>query len=453
MPAKMKSRPVRPPAPALPEADHELENQREQALFKTAALQSAIFNSVNFSSIATDARGVIQIFNVGAERMLGYSAEDVVNRITPADISDPRELIVRANALSVELDTRITPGFAALVFKASRGIEDIYELTYIRKDGSRFPAVVSVTALRDDQSAIIGYLLIGTDNTARKLAEEALLNAGALQSAIFNSANFSSIATDAKGVIQIFNVGAEKMLGYAAAEVMNQITPADISDPQELIARAEALSVELGTTITPGFEALVFKASRGIEDIYELTYIRKDGTRFPAVVSVTALRDAQDVIIGYLLIGTDNTARKQVEAEQMLLDQRLRDQQFYTRSLIESSIDALMTTDLRGIITDVNQQMEALTGCTRDELIGAPFKNYFTDPERAEAGIKRVLRESKVQLRAHRARARRQGDRGVVQRHDAARPRPQAAWRFRGGTRRDRPQAFRIDPAGKECRA
>jgi PAS domain S-box-containing protein len=406
MPAKMKSRPVRSPAPALPEADHELENQREQALFKTAALQSAIFNSVNFSSIATDARGVIQIFNVGAERMLGYSAEDVVNRITPADISDPRELIVRANALSVELDTRITPGFAALVFKASRGIEDIYELTYIRKDGSRFPAVVSVTALRDDQSAIIGYLLIGTDNTARKLAEEALLNAGALQSAIFNSANFSSIATDAKGVIQIFNVGAEKMLGYAAAEVMNQITPADISDPQELIARAEALSVELGTTITPGFEALVFKASRGIEDIYELTYIRKDGTRFPAVVSVTALRDAQDVIIGYLLIGTDNTARKQVEAEQMLLDQRLRDQQFYTRSLIESSIDALMTTDLRGIITDVNQQMEALTGCTRDELIGAPFKNYFTDPERAEAGIKRVLRESKVTNYELTARAR-----------------------------------------------
>ncbi len=122
-----------------------------------------------------------------------------------------------------------------------------------------------------------------------------------MQSAIFNSANFSSIATDAKGVIQIFNVGAERMLGYTAAEVMNKITPADISDPQEVIARAEALSLELGTPITPGFEALVFKASRGIEDIYELTYIRKDGSRFPAVVSVTALRDAQDAIIGYLL--------------------------------------------------------------------------------------------------------------------------------------------------------
>jgi len=371
-------------------------NQAEAALIKAGALQSAIFNSANFSSIATDAKGVIQIFNVGAERMLGYNAAEVMDKITPADISDPQELIARAEALSHELKSAITPGFDALVFKARRGIEDIYELTYIRKDGSRFPAVVSVTALRDEQNAIIGYLLIGTDNTARKQAEAALLKAGALQSAIFNSANFSSIATDANGVIQIFNVGAERMLGYTAAEVMDKITPADISDPQEVVARAKTLSAELETEITPGFEALVFKASRGIEDIYELTYIRKDGSRFPAVVSVTALRDEQNAIIGYLLIGTDNTARKEIEADQMQLSQRLRDHQFYTRSLFEANIDALMTTDPAGIITDVNKQMEALTGCTRDELIGAPFKNYFTDPEQAEMSIKLVLSEKEV---------------------------------------------------------
>ncbi len=519
------------------------EVKRAQALLKTGALQNAILNSANFSSIATDEKGVIQLFNVGAERMLGYTAAEVVNKITPAEISDPQEVIARAKALSIELGTPITPGFEALVFKAFRGIEDIYELTYIRKDGSRFPAVVSVTGLRDVKGAIIGYLLIGTDNTARKEAEEALIKAGALQSAIFNSANFSSIATDAKGVIQIFNVGAERMLGYTAAEVMNKITPAEISDPQEVVARAAALSLELGTEIAPGFEALVFKASRGIEDIYELTYIRKDGSRFPAVVSVTALRDIHDHggIIGYLLIGTDNTARRQVEAErQQLLEaqeesnrqlmlanvtlqvseekfavtlnsigdaviatdaegrvtllnalaeqltgwtqaqatghrveeifniihketrlpavvpvndtlangsiqglanhtvlishngtecdiadscapirnregqvigavlvfrdvtgeyavqQALRDQQFYTRSLIDSNIDALMTTDPSGVITDVNKQMEALTGHSREELIGAFFKNYFTDPALAEAGIKRVLAESKV---------------------------------------------------------
>lgn len=241
---------------------------------------------------------------------------------------------------------------------------------------------------------------VPAQSRAEKIVEfrrqKTLLKTGALQDAIFNSAYFSSIATDEKGVIQIFNVGAERMLGYQAEDVLNLITPADISDPKELIARAAALSLELDTPITPGFEALVFKASRGIEDIYELTYIRKDGSRLSAMVSVTALRDGADVIIGYLLIGTDNTARKEEEATQALLDQRLRDQQFYTRSLIESNIDALMMTDPQGIISDVNKQMMALTGRTRDELIGAPCKNFFTDPARAEAAIKRVLSENKV---------------------------------------------------------
>ena len=552
--------------------DNTARKQAEAALLKAGGLQTAIFNSANFSSIATDEKGVIQIFNVGAERMLGYTAVEVVDKVTPADISDPQEVIARAESLTLELGTPIAPGFEALVFKASREIEDIYELTYIRKDGSRFPAVVSVTALRDDQNAIIGYLLIGTDNTARKQAEAALLKAGDLQTAIFNSANFSSIATDEKGVIQIFNVGAERMLGYTAVEVVDKVTPADISDPQEVIARAESLSLELNTPIAPGFEALVFKASREIEDIYELTYIRKDGSSFPAVVSVTALRDDKSAIIGYLLIGTDNTARKQageelfrlnrdlraitncnqlmiraqneqtllneicriicdeagyrmvwvgyienddaktikpvaragddngylkkagltwadteqgrgpcgiavrsgdsaviqdfmddhhssalrenalqqgyrssialplkdesdvtfgilniysttpqvftpdetrllkelandlafgirilrIRTERKLLDQRLRDYQFYTRSLFESNIDAIMTTDASGIITDVNKQMEMLTGSTRDELIGSPFNNYFTDPERAAASIKLVLSEKKV---------------------------------------------------------
>ena len=357
--------------------DNTARKRAEEALVRAGALQSAIFTSANFSSIATDAKGVIQIFNVGAERMLGYAAEEVMNKITPADISDPQEIIARAKALSAELGTAIAPGFDALVFKATRGIEDIYELTYIRKDGSRFPAVVSVTALRDAENVIIGYLLIGTDNTARKQAEEALRKAGALQSAIFNSANFSSIATDAKGVIQIFNVGAERMLGYAAAEVVNKITPADISDPQEIIARAKALSVELGTAIAPGFDALVFKATRGIEDIYELTYFRKDGSRFPAVVSVTALRDDSGEVIGYLLIATDNTARLQASQ--------------YARSLLEASLDPLVTISPDGKITDVNEGSTKVTGVARTELIGTDFSDYFTEPEKARKGYQQVF--------------------------------------------------------------
>jgi len=453
-----------------------------ETLLKTGALQFAIFNSAKFSCIATDTKGVIQLFNVGAERMLGYPAVEVVNKITPAELNDPQEVIARAAALSLEYATPIAPGFEALVFKASRGIEDIYELTKVRKNGSRFPAVVSVSALRDAQDTIIGYLLIGTENTARKQAEqernrffalsrdmlctlgfdgyykdlnpawektlgyttaeilarpfiefvhpddreitlgvaesiaagtpliafenryrckdgsyrffiwsatavvetqliygaarditeskqaeEALLKAGALQRAIFNSPNFSSIATDAKGVIQIFNVGAERMLGYTAAEVVNKITPANISDPQEMIAHAKALSVELGTRIGPGFEALVFKASRGIEDIYELTYIRKDGSRFPAVVSVTALRDADNEIIGYLLIGTDNTARKHAEEERKKLEEALelirQDQMRFKDEFLSH-----VSHELRSPLTAIKQFTTILLGGLAGEL-------------------------------------------------------------------------------------
>jgi PAS domain S-box-containing protein len=208
-----------------------------------------------------------------------------------------------------------------------------------------------------------------------RTTEDALLKAGALQRAILNSANFSSIATDANGVIQIFNVGAERMLGYAAAGVINTITPADISDPQELIARAKALSIEFGTPIAPGFEALVFKASRGIEDIYELTYIRHDGSRFPAVVSVTALRDAGDVIIGYLLIGTDNTVRQRAAD----------DLQRVQSEALHAAADAIFIADHSGIIQWVNPAYSRLTGYAAEDALGKPLRTLIRSDRNSEA--------------------------------------------------------------------
>lgn len=160
-----------------------------------------------------------------------------------------------------------------------------------------------------------GNAFILADGGADARIQEALLKTGALQNAILTSANFSIIATDEKGIIQLFNVGSEHLLGYTAAEVVNKASPSDMYDPQDVMARAQALSRELETPIAPGFEALSFKASRGIEDVYEITKIRKDGTRFAAIVSITALRDDYGDIIGYLLIGNDNSVRKQVESE------------------------------------------------------------------------------------------------------------------------------------------
>jgi len=238
-----------------------------------------------------------------------------------------------------------------------------FENRYRCKDGSYRFFLWSATPVAEFQ------LIYGAarDITESKEAEAALLKAGALQRAIFNSSNFSSIATDAKGVIQIFNVGAERMLGYTASEVVDKITPASISDPREVIAHAKALSRELGTEIGPGFEALVFKASRGIEDIYELTYIRKDGSRFPAVVSVTALRDAQNDVIGYLLIGTDNTARKQVEEERTKLDEAL-EQIRQNQLRFKDEFLSHVSHELRSPLTAIKQFTTILLGGLAGEL-------------------------------------------------------------------------------------
>ena len=376
-----------------------IEIRRQEGLLKTGALQNAILNSENFSSIATDAQGVIQIFNVGAERMLGYKAADVMNKITPADISDPQELIARARMLSEEFGIPIEPGFEALVFKASRGIEDIYELTKIRRDGSRFPAMMSVTALRDEQDCIIGYLLIGTDNTVRKQIEaekqrlldiqeetSKLLQQAHLTlqiseeklSVTLNSIGDAVIATDAKGCVTLLNPLAEKLTGWTQAEAAGR--------PVDEVFHIIHKETRLPATI-PVMSTLMLGTIHGLAN--HTVAIARDGSECDIADSCAPIRDRDEQVIGAVLVFRDVTGEYAVQ-------KTLRDQQFYTRSLIESNIDAIMTTDPYGIITDVNQQMMALTGRTRDELIGTPFKNYFTDPELAEAGIRQVLSEKKL---------------------------------------------------------
>ncbi len=283
----------------------------QQRLRDGAALVQTIFDTVVDGIITIHATsGRIETVSRAAERMFGYGASELQGRDLGEVIPDFAQAAGRDAIDYFGADD------------AARAKGGGREVDGRRKDGSGLPLEIVASDMQLGGERF--FAVIMRDVSARKQVEEALVKAGALQNAIFNSANFSSIATDAHGVIQIFNVGAERMLGYAAAEVTNRISPADISDPQEVVARAAALSQELGAAITPGFEALVFKASRGIEDIYELTYIRKDGSRFPAVVSVTALRDALENIIGYLLIGTDNTARKQVEEERTRLNQSLQ---------------------------------------------------------------------------------------------------------------------------------
>ena len=286
---------------AVAEAEAVTEVRRVEAALKTGALQKAILDSANFSSIATDEKGVIQLFNVGAERMLGYSAAEVVNRITPADISDPREVIARAQALSTELATPITPGFEALVFKASRGIEDIYELTYIRKDGSRFPAIVSVTALRDAQETIIGYLLIGTDNSARKRIEEQLRwTEESFRLMVESVTDYAIVMLDPDGRVVSWNAGAQRIIGYSAEEIVDEhlsrfYLDADVESgkPQRDLDVATAE----GRCQAEGWRT------------------RKDGSRFWANVVTTAIRDQAGTLRGFAKLTRDLTERRQVEAD------------------------------------------------------------------------------------------------------------------------------------------
>ena len=269
------------------------------SLAPRAALQDAILTSANFSIIATDEKGVIQLFNIGAETMLGYAAVEVVNKITPADIHDPQEVIERAQALSRELATPIAPGFEALAFKASRGIEDKYELTYIRKDGSRFPAIVSVTALRDADGGIIGYLLIGTDNSARKQVEEKLRwTEEGFRLMVESVTDCAIVMLDSEGRVASWNTGAQRIKGYSAEEIVGQhfsrfYPPADIArgTPQRDLDAAAA------------------------EGHYEVEgwRVRKDGTLFWANVVFTAIRDAAGNARGFAKLTRDLTERRQVE--------------------------------------------------------------------------------------------------------------------------------------------
>ena len=352
------------------------EIRREEALLKAGALQSAIFNSANFSSIATDEKGVIQIFNVGAERMLGYVAAEVMNKITPADISDPQEVIARAKALSLELKTTIAPGFEALVFKASRGIEDIYELTYIRKDGSRFPAVVSVTALRGDDRGIIGYLLIGTDNTARKRADEELQRANAKLKAWAQALDSVAIVaeTDTQGLITYANDTFCRISKYSREELLGKNHVEVVTSGHH----SKEFWTEMWGTISRG------RMWRG-----EIKNRAKDGTVYWVDTAIVPLLGANGRPETYLAIRFVTTERK-------IAEELLRTSSAYARSLIEASLDPLVTISSAGKITDVNEASVQATGVRREQLIARDFSDYFTEPDKARAGYEKVFSEGFV---------------------------------------------------------
>lgn len=256
-----------------------------------------IIESAPYALIMVDREGRITVFNTMAERIFGYT---------------------RAELIGLPIETLVPDRFAAgHILSRSRFSEKPQarpmgrgrDLTAKRRDGTEFPVEIGLSPVETPAGTQVLAAVI--DISARREHERLLEQFGAFQEAILSNAGFSIIATDPGGIITLFNPAAERMLGYASQELVGVRTPELIHVREELEARAVALSTELGRTIEPGFECFVAKARSGRPDEYEWSYVRKDGTRFPVLLNVSALFDTQGAVIGFLGIAVDLTERNE----------------------------------------------------------------------------------------------------------------------------------------------
>ena len=328
--------------------------------------------SIGDAVIATDATGRVTRLNPLAEKLTGWSQEAAGGR--PVD-----EIFQIINQ-----ETRQPSAVPVIETLAHGTVQGLANHTLlIARDGSERAIADSCSPIRDRDGQVTGAVLIFRDVTDEYAAQQALRDSSALIQTILNTVADGVITLQARGrVIETVNPAAEGMFGYGAAELVGQNISLLI--PELDREQQDASLAFYGAS----------DQARAIGVGREFQGRRKDGSVFPMEMAVSEMwLGGQRYFTGLL---RDISTRKQAEAVQEVLDQRLRDHQLYTRSLFEANIDALTTTDPSGIITDVNKQMEALTACSRAELIGAPFKNYFADPTQAEAGIRRVLSEKNV---------------------------------------------------------
>ncbi|MDP2367142.1 PAS domain S-box protein [Rhodoferax sp.] len=263
------------------------------------AFLRAILNTVVDGIITIDERGTVESFNPAAVRIFGYPPEEVVGRNIKHLMPEPYHS-QHDGYLARFLDTR-----------SPRVIGIGREVTGRRKDGSTFPMELAV-----NETVVAGrrfFTGIVRDISARKAAEQQLHETTTLHRAIVDGTTYSIISTTVDGVILTFNRASEQMLGFAADEVVGELTTAPFIDPRDVVDRAKTLSDELGETIAPGFEVIVARARRGLADEREWVYRRKDGVRLPVLLSVTALRDADQHITGFLGIAYDISERKKID--------------------------------------------------------------------------------------------------------------------------------------------
>ncbi|MDD3581387.1 MAG: PAS domain S-box protein [Desulfobacca sp.] len=313
--------------------------QARTALRDMTIMQQAILDSANYSIISTTPTGIITTFNAAAQRWLGYTAEEVVGEKTPEIIHDPQEVRRRAQELSEELGVPVAPGFEVFVAKARGGAPDEHEWTYVRKDGSRFPVLLSVTALTDDQGLITGFLGIASDITDRKRAEEARSR---LASIVENSDD-AIIGMTLDFIITSWNRGAELIYGYTAAEVLGRhislvVPPDKASELLEILAK--------------------INQGKRVEHL-ETVRIRKDGRLINVSLTISPIKDDAGRIIGISNISRDITRQKQADAELRKLSRA-----------VQQSPATVVITDAQGNIEYVNPKFTQITGYSFAEAIG-----------------------------------------------------------------------------------
>lgn len=339
-------------------------------------IRNILESSTEYSIIGKDLEGRILLWNEGARRLYGYEPDEVVGKLNSSVLHTPED--VKSGKPKQLMQSALDEG------KWEGTIERV------RKDGERFTARVVITPRRDKSGNPIGFLLMSKDVSHELRFSEGIRKAKLFDSTIVpnaeqalefignvleSSTEYSIIGKDLQGKILLWNEGARRLYGY---------------DPDEVVGQANSSILHTAEDIAAGKPAeLLAIALRDGKWEGTLTRVRKNGKKFIARVVLTPRRDSSGRPIGFLLISKDIS-------EEIRLTDELKATQFYTRSLIESNIDALMTTDPIGIISDVNEQMQVLTGFKRDELIGSAFKNFFTNPGAAEEGIQKVLREGKV---------------------------------------------------------
>jgi diguanylate cyclase (GGDEF)-like protein/PAS domain S-box-containing protein len=276
-----------------------------QARESEARLRNVIDSTVD-GIITIDARGHITSVNAAALQMFGYAESDMLGR--------------NVSMLMPMPDSRQHDGYLRRYLETGKGT--VFgagrEVTGMRSDGSLFPIDLGVNEMQlDGERHFVGMLRDVSERRSAELAYEEtqrqLRRTDALRRSIYDSAPFSILATDLRGVIQAMNPAAEMLLGYSPDELVGRQTPELFHDPQELTLRAAQLSAEFGELVQPNFEALVARARRGRPDEREWTYVRKDGRRVPVILVVNTMANDSGEPVGYMGIAYDVTERKRAE--------------------------------------------------------------------------------------------------------------------------------------------